>query len=238
MSGHEYHFPVPFHYGRGVFETLVVRGGRTRCLEWHVESMREAACALDLPADRIVPGEVPAGEGIWRWMLAPDGFRTTWQEGIAPLPDAVDLTLSRLRVSSASWEARFKTFSYLLMWQARAEAAGGWAVLLNEHGQVACAAMANLFWVSGGRVVTPAAHCGCRRGTTRRWVMEQGGLPVEEVEAGPEALDQAEEIFLTNARLGVFPVRSWAGRALACETGQWLRARWLESWNAPDPLGA
>jgi branched-subunit amino acid aminotransferase/4-amino-4-deoxychorismate lyase len=207
-------------------------------MEWHLESMREAARALDLPVDRIVPGEVPAGEGVWRWMLAPDGFRTTWQAGIAPLPDAVDLALSPLRVSSASWEARFKTFSYLLMWQARAEAPCGWAVLLNEHGQVASAAMANLFWVCGGRLATAAPHCGCRRGTTRRWVIEQGGLPVEEVEAGPEALDQAEEIFLTNARLGVFPVRSWAGRGLACETGQSLRTRWLESWIAPDAPGA
>lgn len=220
---------VPFHYGRGVFETLPVRAGKVRHADWHLQNLLEAARALDLPTSAVQPGPVPSGDGMWRWLLAPDGFTTTWLEGLPPEPATVDLDLSPLRVSALSWEARFKTFSYLLMWQARALAPGGWAVLLNEHEHLAGATMANLFWVRDGRVCTPALACGCRAGTARRWVLECSGLPVEQVQEGPETLDQATEIFLTNARLGVFPVASWRGRPLDRRTGDRLRQRWLDA---------
>jgi len=221
---------VPFHYGRGVFETVPVCGGKVRHLEWHWHSLHEAAAALDLPAPsgKELPGPVPGGDGLWRWLLDEDGLETTWQAGLPPLPEAVDLALSPLRVSSLSWEARFKTFSYLLMWQARAQAPGGWAVLLNEHGRLATATMANLFWVREDRLFTPARHCGCRAGTARRWVLECPGFPVVETDEGPDALDAASEIFLTNARLGVFPAASWCGRPLGCTIGSLLRQRWME----------
>lgn len=203
-----------FRYGRGVFETVRVESGTAHRADWHEESMREAAADLGLDAGRIVPGPAPGGTGMWRWFLTPRQFFTTWEQGIPETPPAVELGLSALRASSASWEARHKTMSYLLMWQARKAAVSGWDVVLNEHGHLACATMANLFWLRAGVLHTPARACGCRAGTVRRWVMEAAGGRVREVAEGPEALDAAEAVFLTNCRIGLLPVLTWRGRSL------------------------
>ena len=49
----------------------------------------------------------------------------------------------------------------------------------------------------------------------RRWVVERSGQRVEEGRWKLEELHGAEEIFLTNARIGIKPVRAWKGKMLA-----------------------
>ena len=87
--------------------------------------------------------------------------------------------------------------------------------MLNEKGEVASVSMANLFWVRRGKLRTPAWDCGCRAGTVRRWVLERSGEKVEEGRWKKEELDGAEEMFLTNARIGIQSVVSWQGKKLA-----------------------
>ena len=87
--------------------------------------------------------------------------------------------------------------------------------MLNEKGEMASVAMGNLFWVKDGKLKTPARECGCRAGTVRRWILERSGQKVEEGRWKKEELDGAEEIFLTNARIGIKSVRSWRGKKLA-----------------------
>jgi branched-chain amino acid aminotransferase/4-amino-4-deoxychorismate lyase len=107
--------------------------------------------------------------------------------------------------------------SYLSRIQAReGQREGGEVVMLNERGEIASASMANLFWVKDGKLRTPAQECGCRAGTVRRWVFERSGQKVEEGRWKKEELDGAEEIFVTNARIGIKPVVSWHGKKLAC----------------------
>ncbi len=63
-----------------------------------------------------------------------------------------------------------------------------------------------------GRLFTPDLEAGCRNGVLRQWVMRQ-----REVETGfwpPAALEEAEEIFLTNSWIGIRPVTAFAGRKL------------------------
>lgn len=202
-----------FRFGRGVFETVLVQDGRALLRTEHLESMNEAAVALGLDNGRIAPGDPPGTLGIWRWTLTPLQFLTTWVDGVEETEN-VELGLSKLRVCSTSWEARYKTLSYLLQIQAREESSTGWDVLLNENGCLAGATMANLFWVRQGKLFTPATVCGCRNGAVRRWILgEFDG--VAEVEDTAEALDGAEEIFLTNSRIGIAPVTKWNDRRMA-----------------------
>jgi 4-amino-4-deoxychorismate lyase len=202
-----------FRYGRGVFETVRVHQGRPLLLVEHIASMNEAAIALGLDNSRIHPGPVPGSQGIWRWFLTPLQFLTTWDDGAGAETEGAELGLSRLRVSSQSWEARYKTLSYLLQVQAREESLTGWDVLLNEKGHLAGVTMANLFWVRDGAIFTPSPDCGCRNGAVRRWVMAY--FPqTREVEVGPGVLEAADEIFLTNSRVGILPVTAMLSRSL------------------------
>ena len=126
------------------------------------------------------------------------------------------LVVSSVRRNEGSPSARLKTLSYLDNVLARREAlarGGDEAVMLNNQGQVACAAAANLFWISDGTLFTPALTCGVLDGIMRRRVMAQSA--VAEVAVGLEALEGAQAIFLTNSLIGVREVESLDGRPLA-----------------------
>jgi branched-chain amino acid aminotransferase/4-amino-4-deoxychorismate lyase len=205
-----------FRHGVGVFETVRVKDGKARWLDWHLESIRESAQVLGLKISEKELDKVPLGFGLWRWFVTETGTRSWWSEGVELPPAAYDLGLATIGVWSGSWEAKYKTLSYLSRIQGRREASSdGEVVMLNEKGEIASASMANLFWVKEGKLKTPARECGCRAGTVRRWILERSGQKVEQGRWKKEELDGAEEIFVTNARIGIKPVVSWHGKKLA-----------------------
>ncbi|MFQ3671098.1 MAG: aminotransferase class IV [Verrucomicrobiia bacterium] len=221
-----------FRYGLGVFETVMVRGGRAELLEWHGEGLREGALALGLPEPQV-PGreEVPCGDGVWRWFHTGTGTRQWWQEGVEAAPASFALGRCVVPVHSAAWTARFKTLAYLGQVQNRPPGRDEEVVVTNEAGEVVSAAMGNLFWVRQGRLETAPHEAGCRKGTVRRWVMERGGMAVVEVRMGLERLAEAEEVLVTNSRVGIVPARCWPGREVAEVPGpvaRSLRGRWRE----------
>ncbi len=206
-----------FRHGVGVFETVRVKGGQARWGDWHLQSIRESSKALGLKVEEKELKSVPSGDGLWRWFVTETGTRSWWSEGIELPPASYVLVLAETGVWSNSWEARYKTLSYLNRIQAKRESlqSDGESVMLNEKGELASASMANLFWVREGKLRTPARECGCRAGTVRRWVLERSGQRVEEGRWLTAELDQAEEILITNARIGIKPVRLWKGKKLA-----------------------
>ena len=222
-----------FRHGLGVFETVRVQKGKAPWRVWHLESIRESAKVLSLKVEEKELVKIPGGDGIWRWFVTETGTRTWWSDGIELPSAAYDLDLAETGVWSTSWEARYKTLSYLNRIQAKRE--GGPAdqerVMLNEKGEMASASMANLFWLRDGKLKTPARECGCRAGTVRRWVLERSGQRVEEGKWKLEELDGAEEIFLANARIGIKPVRAWRGKKLAGPklTAELAEGFWKES---------
>lgn len=204
-----------FRWGLGVFETIRVKNGVALFHQMHLESLTEAADALGIPMpDETLWRKAPPGNGIWRWFLTPQSQRDSWEPGEVPLPPGYSLSLSDLTVHRRSWEARYKTLSYLLRYQAKNESGMDEAVLLNEKGQVASACMANLFWVKAGTLYTPSLECGCRDGVLRRWILESWAGPLEEGEYPKDVLEDADEIFVSNSRIGIMPVADYSGRLL------------------------
>jgi branched-subunit amino acid aminotransferase/4-amino-4-deoxychorismate lyase len=104
--------------------------------------------------------------------------------------------------------------------------------MLNNRGEVACAAAANLFWIEGGRVFTPALRlrrAGGNRGGRGCWRVAGGRRGVA---TGAEALDAADAVFLTNSLIGVRAVPGWASETFA------PHPRWSNGWwrRSPPPF--
>jgi 4-amino-4-deoxychorismate lyase len=104
------------------------------------------------------------------------------------------------------------------------------ALVFSSSGWLVSGTMSNVFLVTDGRIMTPAiTHAGIR-GVMRRVVMDaahRGGHEVTEATLDAAAVATAAEIFLTNARIGIWPVRSLDGRARAVgpvtrQLQQWL----------------
>lgn len=208
-----------FRWGLGVFETLLVHKGVAQFQQMHLENMAEAAQVMGLPMpDAELWKKAPEGEGIWRWFLTPQAQLDSWEPTLPVLPDNYSLSFSPFKINSDSWEARHKTLSYLLRYQAKKNALTDEVILLNEQGYLASASMANLFWVKENKIYTPSLNSGCRHGVLRRWIEETWAGEWVEGSYQPEVLGHAEEIFVTNSRIGVMPIHCFEGKILEIGT--------------------
>lgn len=85
------------------------------------------------------------------------------------------------------------------------------ALLLNTNGNLADSTIANIFLLINGKMVTPSLDQGCIDGVMRRHiirVLQESGIVVEERPVHPDELNQASEVFLSNAIRGI----RWVGR--------------------------
>jgi branched-chain amino acid aminotransferase len=120
--------------------------------------------------------------------------------------------VDRLRVSVKALDPGAKTGNYmnnvLALHEARARGADD-AVMLNDQGEVTEGTTANVYVVEGGRIATPPVSAGILRGTTRTRVLSLcagNAVPAVEAVLGPDALRDADEIFLSSSVRGVIPV--------------------------------
>lgn len=128
------------------------------------------------------------------------------------------LGISPFRTNSTSPLAGVKSGNYLENILALEEAkTKGFdeTIRLNERGEIASAAMANVFWIKHAEIFTPGIETGCLAGTTRSFVLEN--FTVKETGADLTELENADEIFLTSAGIGIGKVEGLRGKTFAGE---------------------
>jgi branched-chain amino acid aminotransferase len=234
-------------YGDGVFEGIRLWSGRAFRLEAHLARLSRSARALDLAlpdglADVVLEtftafGEedayarliVTRGEGalgvdpatckeprvicivsqvaLYARALRERGLALVTASVRRPGPDVLD--------------PRVKSLNYLpsVLAKHEARAAGAdEALVLNVHGQVAEASVANVFTVREGALLTPPATDGALEGITRDTLLRlarEAGLPARESTLGRQDLFGCEEAFLSGTGIGgVIGVRSLDGRPI------------------------
>ena len=84
---------------------------------------------------------------------------------------------------------------------------------LNEKKQLVEAINGNIFLVNGTTILTPALTEGCIKGFIRKKVIEalkkDPNYSLEETEISPFELQKADEVFITNAIIGIQPVTNY-----------------------------
>ncbi len=226
--------------GDGLFETMLVRDGEIVLFEPHYFRMLYGCEAmglsrLDFAEVRAICEQAAAGmEGrnaLRLTLTAGSGGRGLDRPAsaaprlfatIAPSPrpeGPIALATVSVRRNEGSPTSRLKTLAYLDQVLARREAPeGAEALMLNNRGELACAAAANLFWMADGELFTPARDCGVLDGIMAGLVRAAAAtvrLSVKAVAAPRSALDGAQAIFITNSLIGLRPVASLDGVALS-----------------------
>lgn len=105
-------------------------------------------------------------------------------------------------------------------------------VLLNEKKNVVEAIHGNIFIVKGTSIKTPLITDGCVRGIVRKKIIEMlsesSTYTIEECSISPFELQKADEVFVTNAIVGIQPVTNYKkvkfGTATAIVLMQQLKA--------------
>lgn len=88
-------------------------------------------------------------------------------------------------------------------------------IFLTAEGDLAEGVVSNLFWVKDHTVFTPSIKTGILNGITRQFVIQlvrQRGMKVEEGFFKPEALNGADELFITNSIQEVVGINQWNNR--------------------------
>lgn len=163
--------------------------------------------------DAVQRGYSPAGLNKARRLLL------GYTDGPASVPDSLAIWHCAMRLGESPALAGMKTLNRLEQvlatdeWQ-RAGAAHGLALneglLSSSSGALVSGTCSNIFWRSGTQLLTPRLdRCGVA-GVMRRVVMREAdalGFVVTETIADVDALLHAEEVFMTNIRWQVLPVR-------------------------------
>ena len=91
-------------------------------------------------------------------------------------------------------------------------------LMFGSSGALVCGTMSNVFLMNENKLQTPRLDlCGIA-GVMRRVVLREArraGIGIEERVLTAQDLEQAQEIFLTNARIGIWPVNALETRELA-----------------------
>lgn len=102
------------------------------------------------------------------------------------------------------------------------------ALLLNQNGFLCESTSSNVFVVYQGQIYTPALSEGCVAGVMRNVVMKlakQHQLPLIEAQINPQILNEAEEVFVTNAVSGIRWVMGYGRKRYFNEVAKALSAK-------------
>ena len=149
-------------------------------------------------------------------------MRYGWPPDSSPAQvEGVRVRIANLRLGENPALAGMKHLNRLEQVLARAEAPVEEAaelLLFSSSGRLVCGTMSNVFVVHSGRVTTPRLDlCGVA-GVMRKVVLREAGkagIVTEEGDVSRVELDGATEVFLTNARIGIWPVCRIGDRPLA-----------------------
>lgn len=227
-------------YGDGLFETMAASDGRIRNFDLHMARLEEGCRRLGLPmpspgligeeCGRVLEGLgnctvkliLTRGPGprTYRPPAEPSVTRIVSSAAPKPRGDALPPLVVRFcqtRLGQNPKLAGIKHLNRLEQVLACAEwddPEVGEGLMLSMDGRLVCATAANVFLVAGGRLVTPEIRdCGVA-GVMRQVVLNAAaalGIPASIEDVRPDALDSADEVFVTNAVAGIRPVGELMG---------------------------
>lgn len=224
-------FSAGLLYGKGVFTTIAVVGGKPFLWDKHWKRLRTNAAAVSLDISGI--GESQVLESLLETIAANSvvngrtritfhdmSFGPVWSDtgenhtaffiitGDQQRSEGkFRLTIADHILNSASPLVGVKSCNYLenFLVLGKAKSRGfNEAVRVNERGMVAGGCMSNIFWSKNGSLFTPLLKTGCLAGTTREHIIEN--TKCKEVEAGIDKLRSADAVYMTSAGIGIVEV--------------------------------
>ncbi len=232
-----------FQYGDGLFETIAVSHGTPLLWEQHMRRLAAGAArlAMQAPDMALLRAEVAKLDhgperGVLKIVLTRGssgrGYRPeaaapmTRVLALLPWPDypsiwaeeGVAARLCQTRLGTQPRLAGLKHLNRLEQVLARAEWGDEFAegLMRDESGNIIEGTMTNIFLVRDGVLHTPdLTHCGVA-GIMRSVALERAESLGIGQRTGPVTvaqLEQADEIFLTNSLIGLWPVRRLENRS-------------------------
>ena len=222
------------NYGDGLFETAVLRDGAVRFLASHLQRLRQDCerLRIDYPGDETLLADIRTVSGAQRTGVIKIivtrgsggrgyrpglGLRSNRIVALHELPASnpevgIAVRWCDIRLSRNPALAGMKHLNRLEQVLAQLEwhdAHIGEGLMLDTEGELVCATASNVFIGRHDALFTPdLRYCGVR-GVMRSQVLRAAvdlGITIGEEPLWPRDLQEATEVFVTNAVRGVRPV--------------------------------
>lgn len=221
-------------YGDGLFETMLLTGGRVRFQDDHLARLRAGCIRLGITplsdevlrkdleelrlgySDGVIKLIVTRGCGGRGYRTAADLVPTRILSLYAPVPAdgaPIDICWCTTRLARNAQLAGMKHLNRLEQVLAQSEfapTAFAEGLMLDTEGELVCATSGNVFAVIEGTLATPDLRFAGVLGVMRRNVIAAAiglGIAVDERPMWPAELASASELFLCNAVRGLRPAR-------------------------------
>ncbi|HEY6641920.1 aminodeoxychorismate lyase [Povalibacter sp.] len=243
-----------FNYGDGLFETTLLRAGSIRFLDTHLQRLRSGAERLGIEVPSALEADIAnlsasCGDGVLKIVIT----RGPGGRGYRPSPGAPVNRILSVHPLPATGESSGLTLRWCEMRLSRNAALAGmkhlnrleqvmaqneWhdpgideGLVCDTEGELVSATASNVFIVRNGALQTPDLRFSGVRGVMRSQVLRVAaelGIPCTEEPLWPHDLEEANEVFLTNAVRGIRPVaelqeRRWQTFPMSSRLSQALK---------------
>lgn len=190
-----------FQYGDGLFETIMLKDGKVRFLDLHMERLVKGLEALSIVPPSILSDEKLSK--ILHQLSLMNGHEESarikiqvWRKTggmYTPLHNEANILISvstpktrptiinhaavakNIKLTYSAYSA-FKTSNslpYILAGLEMKERSLNEIILTDTSGNISECSSSNIFWIREGKIYTPALSTGCISGIMRRHLMEQ-----------------------------------------------------------------
>jgi len=239
------------HYGDGLFETIEIIQGQPVFLAQHLARLKIGCQVLQIPypKEALLLGEIhqviqSVDHGVLKLMLTrgsggrgyrqPEAINTTRLLALYPFPDypayykseGINVRFCSSRLGLNSMLAGIKHNNRLEQVLARAE----WhdefqeGLMLNLNDHVIEGTMTNVFVVKEGVLYTPEIILSGIKGVLREIILKIAkinDIPFKVTSLTQEFVLSADELFVTNSVIGIWPIKSLAGKPY--RLGSWTQ---------------
>jgi len=228
-----------FLYGDALFETIRMFDGKLPFLHQHIKRLRYGLAIFKYKVPKkynanyfqkeikkISSGNARIRLTVFRssgGLYTPQDFKPQFLITATPLKKSkfllnkkgLDIGLFDQMKLSCTEMANLKTTNslpYILAGIYKKEQNLSDCILLNQKGRIAEASSSNIFLVNKNKIITPSLSEGCISGTLRQSLLDLAKvnkLKIQEIPVTLSALQQADEVWLTNAIQGIRWVKSF-----------------------------
>lgn len=205
-----------YFYGYGVFETILVREGTAILLQSHLERLNKGLVALSI-RKTVTKSEVEAAIAMLRCYNG--ALKVNVSEGNVVFSlraanytadqykSGAKLCVSEVFRNPSSPLVYLKSMNYMdnILALHKAKEAGWQDVLfMNYRNELCETAVANIFFIKNGKVITAPKSSGLLDGVVRRWLLDHTSIEVRPI--AMEELKTMDSVFITNSLLGIMYV--------------------------------
>lgn len=231
------------HYGDGLFETIEIKQQKPVFLAQHLARLKTGCQRLKIPypdekllLDEITQVSKSASQAVVKIILTrgsggrgyrqPDSIHSTRLLALYPFPNypdsyqaqGINACFCELRLGLNPALAGLKHNNRLEQVLARAEWRDefqeGLMLNLNEH--VIEGTMSNLFVIKKQKIYTPEISQSGIKGIIRQVIIDlakQSNRPVQETHLSADFVLQADELFVCNSVIGIWPIKSLVNKS-------------------------